>query len=222
MFVAHYAPALAVKPAVQRTPLWHFFIAVQLLDFLWAGFILTGIEHARIVPGFLAASNLDLYDMPLTHSLAGALAWSVGAALAYRFVIRPSAGWGGSSAIGAAVFSHWILDFLVHAPDLALYPGSPIKLGLGLWNSILFSQGLEAGLLLVGLGIYVAATKPKGPQGRIALWTLVAVFAALQAYILLAPPPAAISGVAYMALAAYSLFAASAFWLDRTRTARNA
>ena len=48
--------------------------------------------------------------------------------------------------IGLAVFSHWILDFLVHRPDLPLLWDGPM-VGLGLWNYPLPEQVLELGLL---------------------------------------------------------------------------
>lgn len=221
MFVGHYGPAAALKAATPRVPLWHFFIAVQFLDYVWAIFILTGVEHARVVPGFLAASDLDLYDMPYTHSLVGAALWSLGGAALYRFLNR-AAGRDGAMLIGLAIFSHWIADLLVHAPDLSLFPGSATRIGLGLWSSIAGSQLLEAGTAAAGLVLYAGATQPKGLQGKLSLLALIAAFAVLQAYNLVAPAPPAIEGVAVAALIAYSLFAALAFWVDRTRAMRRA
>ena len=34
------------------------------------------------------------------------------------------------------MLSHWVLDFVTHAPDMPLWPGPSPRLGLGLWNSI--------------------------------------------------------------------------------------
>ena len=98
MFIGHYAPAAAIKSVAPKVPLWHLFVAVQFLDYLWAGFILAGIEHARVAPGFLAASHLDLYDMPYTHSLAGAALWSVLAGVAYGGLLNRRAGAAGGRA----------------------------------------------------------------------------------------------------------------------------
>lgn len=221
MFIGHYAPAAALKPLSARTPLWHLFVAVQFLDYLWAIFILTGIEEARVVPGFLAASNLDLYFMPYTHSLAAAAAWSAAAAMAYRFALNRRAGWAGAMLIGAAVFSHWIADLIVHAPDLALYPGSAEKFGYGLWSSVLLSQTIEIALTAASFRLYVAGTRANGAMGHLAPMTVFAAFMGLQLYTLVTPPPAAIEEVAISALLAYSVSAALAFWLDRTRTARS-
>src|SRR5207244_6452983 len=77
MFVGHYSVAFAARTERNKIPLWVLFVAVQLLDFLWAPFVLLGIEKVRIVPGITATSPLDLYYMPYTHSLIGALIWSV-------------------------------------------------------------------------------------------------------------------------------------------------
>lgn len=220
MFIGHYAPAAALKAVSKGPPLWHYFVAVQFLDYLWAIFILTGLEHARIVPGFLAASDLDLHDMPYTHSLAAALFWSLAAGVAYGTILNRKAGTQGALAIGAAVFSHWVADLLVHAPDLALYPGSEEKLGLALWGSVPVSQGLEFGLLaLCGL-LYLGATKAKGPIGRAAPYIVFALMAAAQILNLVGPPPPSIKTPAVLALVSYTAFAALAFWLDKTRAPR--
>ena len=87
MFVGHYGVAFAVKTPRNKIPLWVLFVTVQLLDFLWAPFVLLGIEKVRFVPGITATNALDLYYMPYTHSLIGALFWSTVA-----FAITKSAG----------------------------------------------------------------------------------------------------------------------------------
>lgn len=220
MFIGHYAPAAALKPLTPKVPLWHYFIAVQFLDFLWAAFIIGGVEKARIVPGFLEASDLDLYFMPYTHSLAAALLWSVFAAAAYRFLINARAGAAGAILIGAAVFSHWLADLLVHAPDLALYPGSETKVGFALWSSLIMSKGLELGFFLSGMILYVSGTSAKGRVGAVAPWIVAAVLIGLEAYSILGEPPADIKPFAALALVSYTLIAGLAFWLDRVRSPR--
>ena len=110
---------------------------------------LAGIEKVRIVPGITAANPLDLYYMPYTHSLVAALMWSVAAAVVCRLVFRWK-GWGAAAWVGAAVLSHWVLDWLVHRPDLPLY-GNTAKVGLGLWNYVGISLVLEVVMLLGGV-----------------------------------------------------------------------
>ncbi len=218
MFIGHYGPALALKPAGPQVKLWHLVVAVQLLDYGWAGFILSGVEKARVVPGFLAASDLDLYYMPWTHSLAGASLISVLAGAVYALLLNRPAGGRGGIVIAAAVFSHWLADLLVHAPDLQLFPGSETLLGFSLWSSVLISQGLELAFVVLGTVLYARATRATSTWGLAAPWVLLGVLIALQVYNLLAPAPTDIRGVAISALAAYSVLAALAFAVDRGRT----
>ena len=110
--------------------------------------MLLGVEKVRIVPGITATNPLDLYYMPYTHSLIGALLWSVAGAVGY-YLFRKQNGWSPAALVGAAVFSHWVLDFLVHRPDLPLY-GDSFKVGLGLWNYRAFAFALEIVVLFSG------------------------------------------------------------------------
>src|SRR5437867_12834520 len=116
MFVGHYGVAFAVKSERNQIPLWVLFVAVQLLHFLWAPFVLLGIEKVRMVPGITATNPLDLYYMPYTHSLIGALIWSGVAALVYK-LISSTASRVAAILVGFAVFSHLLLDLVVHRPD---------------------------------------------------------------------------------------------------------
>jgi len=150
MFVGHYAAALAAKVAEPRAPLWAYAGACQLLDIGWSGLVMAGVEKLRIDPA-LPGSGLDLYYMPFTHSLPGSLAISLAAALAARWLMRLP--WRAAAMIGAVVFSHWLLDLLVHRPDLELFPGGP-KVGLGLWNFPGPELALEMGLLAVTAGAW--------------------------------------------------------------------
>ena len=130
MFVGHYAAAFAAKAIEPKTPLWTLAAGCQLIDVGWSSLIMAGVEHASADPA-LPGSTLVLYDMPWTHSLPGAAVWSVGAALACLVLLRLTV-WP-SVLVGLSVFSHWLLDLLVHRPDLQLYPNGP-KVGFALWN----------------------------------------------------------------------------------------
>src|SRR5436309_8174722 len=110
MFVGHYSVAFAATSERNKVPLWVLFVAVQLLDFLWAPFVLLGIENMRITPGITATNPLDLYYMPYTHSLIGALVWSALGLIVYRIASGTRASYSPASIVGLAVFSHWILD----------------------------------------------------------------------------------------------------------------
>lgn len=123
---------LAVKQWNPALPLWFLFVAVQLLDVAWAPFVLLGIEKLPIVPGITRSNPFELYYMPFTHSLVAALLWSLGAAGLFRLITTHSTN-GSSTLVGFAVFSHWLLDFIVDRPDLPLYDYAA-KVGLGLWD----------------------------------------------------------------------------------------
>jgi hypothetical protein len=73
MFIGHYGPAFGLKILCKPIPLWVPFIAVQWLEIVWSVLVLAGIEKLRIVRGFTQSSALDLYYMPYTHGLGGAL-----------------------------------------------------------------------------------------------------------------------------------------------------
>jgi hypothetical protein len=209
LFVGHYSASFAGKAAAQRVPLWVLFLAVQFIDVLWGIFILLGIEKARIVPGITASNALDLYYMPYTHSLLGVLVWS---ALAYA-VCQLIPAWRGARnglTVAAAVFSHWVLDLVVHRPDLPLY-GDVFKMGFGLWNYRVPAFILELAVLFGGAALLWRSLVRKMP-----LLVYVAVLAAVQflsTFIL--PPPASDRAEAVTALFFYFLFALIAWWVER-------
>jgi len=216
MFVGHYGPSFAIKSLRPAIPLWQLFIAVQLVDVLWAVLVLLGVEKVRIVPGITASNPLDLYYMPYTHSLVAAIFWSVAVALVSwllsRVTTRSAAVW-----IGVAVFSHWILDFVVHRPDLPLYDDT-LKVGLGLWNYPVVALSLEAALLFGGMILYLRVTTPINAIGRVGPPVFGAVMLAIQSYIFFGPPPVSPAAAAITALVSYVLFAVLAEWLARQRT----
>ncbi len=209
MFVGHYGVSFVAKKAEPAIPLWVLFIAVQLLDVLWAPFVLLGIEKVRIVPGFTASNPLDLYYMPYTHSLVAAIGWSVVAFLLYR-AVRPAPA-RAAAIVGLAVFSHWVLDFLVHRPDLPLYDNTA-KVGLGLGNLPALALGLEALLLFGAMWLYLRHT----PR-RTAMLAFGVVMLAMQAYVFFGPPPASDKAAAATALIAYAVFAVVIRALERRR-----
>jgi len=216
MFVGHYGVSFLAKKSDDSIPLWVLFVAVQLLDVVWAPLVLLGVEKVRIVPGFTATNPLDLYYMPYTHSLAAALLWSLAGAVTYR-LLRRSYSPRASLLVGAAVFSHWVLDFLVHRPDLPLFDNSA-KVGLGLWNHPVPAFGLEAASLLGGLALFV--------RHRAGRWVALAVFGLImlmiQAYVFFGPPPVSDAALAATALGSYAVFALVSWWLVDFRHAKGA
>ena len=210
MFAGHYGIAFAARRVAPSVPLWVTFLAVQMLDLIWAPLVLFGVEKVNIVPGITASNALDLFYMPYTHSLVGALMWSlIAVALWARRPGRNAAAF----VIGAAVLSHWLLDFLVHRPDLPLID-DVAKVGLGLWNQPAVALGLEAALLFGGIAAYTNVTRP-----RPAVLILGVLMFVVQAVVFFGPPPTSGRAAAITALGAYLLYAAVAAWLEAPRSA---
>lgn len=209
MFVGHYSASFAGKRAEPRIPLWVLFLAVQWIDVLWGIFVLLGIEKVRIVPGITASNALDLYYMPYTHSLVGALGWSAFACVVCQLVPRLRGARTGV-IVGAAVFSHWILDLIVHRPDLALYDSAG-KMGFGLWNYRSAAFVLEMAVLFGGAALLYSKAVHRGR-----LMGFVIFLAALQVFgTFYFPPPPSDHAAALTALGSYALLTLIAWWVDR-------
>lgn len=152
----HLAIGFAAKPATPAVPIWVFLLASWLLDFLSYVFEALGLEQ-------FAASQTDIKhgvqvlvpgSILWSHGLFMSIIWSI---IFGMIVFIFSQDRRSSVILGLVVFSHWILDFIVHPPDLPLFlEGSP-NLGLGLWTSgpgLIASAVLEFALLAGGLTIY--------------------------------------------------------------------
>lgn len=215
MYVGHYAVSLALKKVDPNAKMSHLFVAVQLLDVAWSGLVLAGVEKVKYVPGFLPASPLNLYYMPFTHSLVGALLWSALAAVLYLvFSRRPQAERQKTALVlGTAVFSHWLLDVPVHAGDLPLV-GNSLKIGLGLWHYPLATFLLEAGLLLGGLLVYLRAAG--GRRTGMVLFSI-PLLLINAANIFMPVPQMTETAFAVVALVSYLAFAWIGGRLDRPR-----
>ena len=210
MFVGHYGVSFAAKPVGKRVPLWVWFIAVQWMDVIWSVLVLAGIEKLHIVPGFTEANALDLYYMPYTHGLPGSIVLSL---IFGGIVALFTPGNRGATAllVAAASFSHWILDLIVHTPDLPLYDNT-VKVGFGLWRHVALSFPLELIVLGLGAWLYARVTTFKRPK---VFWGFVIFLAVMQVYANFGPPPSSPQAMAVMALAFYAVLALLAGWVER-------
>lgn len=157
MFFGHFGVAFAAKTVVPRAPLWTLLVVCEGSDLLCFGFASAGLESLGFSQTDLANGVQYLVpgNVPYSHGLFMTLIWSaLAAAAAYLFLRDRLA----ASILGLVVFSHWVLDFIVHPPDLPLFfDGSPL-LGLGLWGSgpgLIASILLEFALLAGGVVLYI-------------------------------------------------------------------
>ena len=216
MFIGHFAVGFAAKRYAPETSLGTLIAATALLDLLWPVFLLLGWEQVRIDPGNTAFTPLDFVSYPLSHSLVGAICWATIFALLYYFFIHYQRG---AVMIWIGVVSHWVLDFMVHRPDLPLYPEGA-RLGLGLWNSILATVIVEGLMYVAGIWIYLRVTRAKDGIGRWGSWSFIVVVAALYVVNIFSPPLPNERLLAMVAIPYIWLLILWAWWADRHREAR--
>lgn len=164
----HFGFAAGVKKWAPRLPLWALFLSTYWLDVIFIILFALGIESlAPVDPANGNSYGGVIIHAYYTHSLLGALLLSgVAGWLASKFWGKRS-GW----VITAVAFSHWLLDLLVHRPDLPILPGNlgnlPL-LGFGLWRFSAISAALELALVLGGSYLYFlsAMQLPTPPNGN--------------------------------------------------------
>ena len=213
MFVGHYAIGLATKQLAPRTSLGVLIAAPILLDLLWPIFLLVGWEYVTIQPNPNPFLRLQFDSYPISHGLVGVIGWATLFASIYFGVARYLIG---AITVWFAVVSHWLLDYLVHQPDLPLYAGSSRLLGLGLWNRPKITMAIELVMFAAGILIYLRATKATNAIGKFAFWLFVVALIGLYAAVLFAPPPSSVKKLAIGTMFSW-LFVAWAWWLDRNR-----
>jgi hypothetical protein len=221
MFLGHYGVALALKRAEPKLSLGTLFLGAQLLDLLWGIFLLLGWEQARIVPGYTPVTPLEFLQYPISHSLVGAICWSlVAAGLYYSWPTRDvTRHWQAAAVVGVVVLSHYPLDILTHVPDLPLAGSDSAKLGLGLWNYPVATMLAELGFLGAGLAIYVAYRSHRHPVRVVRLAVLMLVLVGTYLASRFGPLPPDMLTVAISDIVFVVAAAALAAWTDRRATA---
>jgi len=215
MFIGHYAVGFGSKKAEPKVSLGTYFLAAVFLDLIWPVFLLLGFEHVKIEPGNTPMTPLNFYDYPYSHSLLMAVVWSLLFGGLYYLIKKNKKA---SIILGLCVFSHWILDFISHRPDLPIAPGVNAFLGLGLWYSIPATILIETLLFAAGIFIYLKATKAKDKTGSFALWGFILLAFIIYISNVFSPPPPGINALEYAALGQW-LFVAWGYWIDKHRTA---
>jgi membrane-bound metal-dependent hydrolase YbcI (DUF457 family) len=164
MVTGHFGLAAGVKASERFVPLWALMLATVWLDILFIPLLAAGVESIDDYPGTDGGYGDVVIHADWTHSLVGAAAISI---VTGWLVTR---WWGrrGGIVIGAVVFSHWILDLIVHRDDMPIFPGNAgdIRVGFGLWEFKWVSVLVEAAILLIGAFLYWrAATETERAAG---------------------------------------------------------
>lgn len=218
MFVGHYGFSFAARNFDRTVPLWHLFVAVQLVDFGWAFALLLGIEQARILPRVPGTAPLDLHYMPFTHSLLAVLIWSVATLLLYwRFCSARRTRLAGV-LVALGVLSHWVFDVPVHPRDLPLW-GDVYKVGFGLWTIPGVGFVLETIVLIAGVFIYLR-TVPRVTSGCwLGAWGLALGLVVVDAAFYYGPFPQSTTAIALGTIVTYVILTWAAWRLDRAMAA---
>jgi hypothetical protein len=221
MFLGHYGVALALKRKEPKVSLGTLFVACELVDILWGAFLVLGWEHVRILPGDNPLLMFQFYDYPITHSLVGVLAWSLAAAaLYYSWPTRDtSRHWQAALLVGAAVASHWVVDLLVHLPDLPIAGNDSPKLGLGLWNHLGLSIAVELVLLAAGAVVYIRGGSRRHPVRGWRLGVVLLLLIGVYAASLLGPPPPSVTAIGLSDVGFLLLMGLLGAWADRPASA---
>jgi hypothetical protein len=218
MFVGHYGIGLAAKRFAPQTSVGTLVFAALFADMLAWVLVVAGIEHFAIKPGITVTNPLDLYDYPISHSLATDAVWGALLAAGYYLVRKY---WRGTLLIFAAVLSHWFLDLVAHRADMPLTPGIHKYYGLGLYNSHIGMIGVEGLVWFGGIVIYLRATRSKKPLGTYVF----SIGAAVLTWIWLAslrglPPPGTIVQAGISSLVFVFVTVAWAYCVDRLRSSK--
>jgi hypothetical protein len=220
MFVGHYAVGLAAKKFAPRTSLGLLIAAPILLDLLWPIFLLIGWEQVSIQPNPNPFLRLSFDSYPISHGLVAAIGWATLFASIYFGIARYLAG---AIAVWVGVVSHWVLDYVVHRPDLPLYASTGRLytagnrlFGLSLWNHRWITIAVEVLMLAAGVVIYLWTTKAKDQIGNIAFYAFVFVLVGLYAFVVFGPPPKSVKQLAIGSLCTW-LFAVWAWFFDSHR-----
>lgn len=216
MFIGHFGLGFAAKRIAPRLSLGTAFLAAQWLDLLWPTLLLLGMETVRIAPGATAVTPLVFDHYPISHSLLAVVCWAVAAGALYA-VTRQNAR--GALVVGALVVTHWLLDAIVHVPDLPLAPGTATMVGLGLWQSKAATLAVEIPIFAIGIWLYTTSTRAKDKSGHWGLVGLVAFLAIIHVGNMFGDPPPSTIAIAWAGQAQW-LLVAWAYWVDAHRVVR--
>ena len=213
MFIGHFGVGFAGKKFEKSTSLGTYFMAAQWIDLIWPILLLLGIEKAEINPDISAVTPFDFTYYPFTHSLFAVVVWSALFAIVYYLIRKKLKN---ALILGGLVISHWFLDLLVHIPDLPIFPGYSLKIGLGIWNSLAATLIVEGLIFAGGVYLYLKNTKAKNRTGLYSLIGLVAFLVLMYVLNLFGPPPDSIEAVGIFGNAQW-LIILWGYWIDKNR-----
>lgn len=216
MFIAHFGVAFGAKAAARKVSLGTLMLAAQFIDLLWPALLMPGLEQVRIHSDTSNGPPLDFVHYPISHSLLAVLGWAVLLA-ALHFGWRRDRR--SAVVIALAVASHWLLDLIVHHPDLPLYPQAGPLVGLGLWSMPLAALLLELAIFAFGVRHYLRCTESADKAGTWGMWALIGLLALIHLANTFGSPPPNLDTLIWVGHAQW-LLVAWGYWVDRHRRPR--
>ncbi len=216
MFAGHIGAGMAIARAERRVNVGVFVLAAVLLDVVLWLLVLLGWESVTIPANFQSTHQTE-FVFPWSHGLLASVAWSVlaGAAIYYGYPGLNRDRLRAAGLVAAAVFSHWLLDALVHAPELPLAGDGSAKVGLALWNNLPVALVVESLIALAGLWMFVSGARlPRARKAWLAVLSVLALAGTL-AGMTVAPAPPSAMAMAASSLVTLALVGAWACWLGR-------
>lgn len=217
MFVGHLGAGLAARRVAPRVSLGTLLLAAMGLDALLWVFVLAGLESVQF-PAGPTAPRYPTFTFLYSHGLLASVGWSGAAVVAMRI---GRAGRGASLVVGATVFSHFLLDALVHVAGLPVLGSGSYHVGLGLWRHTGAELAVECALGGLGWWLYLGAAGAARGAARWGLGAAVALAGLLTIWggVATGPPPAP-SVVAVSSLITIGVISGLAFWLDPASRSR--
>lgn len=216
MFLGHFGAGMAAKNFNNKPSLGTLFLASQFIDLLWPVLLITGVEKVVLNPESTKVTHIDFIYYPFSHSLMGVLFWAVLFGLVY-FLLKKNIR--SSVFLGALVLSHWILDVIVHKPDLPLTTGNNYLIGLGAWNSYIVTLIIEFSIFITGAYFYLSVTEARNKKGTYLIWSLLVFLSIIYLSNIFGPPPPDPKMIGYAGLAQW-LIIIWAYWADHNRILR--
>jgi membrane-bound metal-dependent hydrolase YbcI (DUF457 family) len=162
MVAGHFGFAAIVKSQEKSAPLWALMLATAWLDVVFVPLL---IAHWETFEAVHAGYGGLIIHANYTHSIVGMLVLS--AILGAMFL--PKLGNRVALVVALVSASHWMLDLVVHRPDMPVLPGNFGSLpyfGLGLWNHPQAAACVELILVVAGALMYWRAAMEVSAKAR--------------------------------------------------------
>jgi hypothetical protein len=207
MDIGHIGAGFALKKVDKKINLGGLLLASNLLDIVFIILVLLGIET---IPTSHEGWQYLFSTLPYSHSFLASIFWSA-LAFVFVFIVWRKHGWHTALIIAAAVFSHFILDFIYFAP------GVPRDL----------ITAIEYLIVIAGVWLYLGTTKKRNFIRMVGLALLLIILIVLinslplLILVLLGqisetqPPSLPIIG--FLGIVQPLIWSGFGFWIDRSK-----